>query len=148
MVRLLGTNRWRTLGSRNCRYSYISPKQVQGSLFCQADFFKILKHKPKVLNYLTNCSFSGIKTGKCINNWYFNPFKCWVHWYAEWACIPQKAEMQFILSPLWLMFRDTDTLLVLVKPKTRDIIIARKSYELMNISARPTLPLSSVFSSP
>lgn len=40
------------------------------------------------------------------------------------------------------MFGDTDTLLVLVKPKTRDIIIARKSYELMNISARPALPLS------
>lgn len=28
---------------------------------CQTDFFKILKHKPKVLNYLTNCSFSEVK---------------------------------------------------------------------------------------
>lgn len=92
---------------------------------------------------LTNCSVSGINTGQCIKNFDSDPFKCWIHWYVELACILQKAKVKFVLSPRWLMFRDVLTYSWRSsQAQGQGHHNCKKELESNNIPARPSLSFS------
>lgn len=124
MVSLLDTNRWRTLGNHSFRYSYISRKPVQSSLFVKWFFKKYWNTSLKVLNYPKNCCFSEINIGLSV--WKIQSIKVskiaiLILSYARLIGIlsqhvyPRKPRCNFVSTEelCWLKSRDADPLPVL-----------------------------------